>query len=137
VPIIGADFLPPDQPQDRQPVAPAARRRGEREPVDGYDKGRGYEIGKGQYLLIEEEELEAIEIASTHTIGIDSFVPAGARRFRCVSVPGRSGIAIAEIKAGAPFGMDGDARGQTGHGSGYNVALRASAQTCSASVSRS
>ena len=32
-------------------------------------------IGKSQYLLIEDEELEAIEIASTHTIDIDSFVP--------------------------------------------------------------
>jgi DNA end-binding protein Ku len=46
-----------------------------REVVEAYDKARGYEIGKGQYLLIEDEELEAIEIASTHTIDIDSFVP--------------------------------------------------------------
>jgi hypothetical protein len=27
--IIGVDFLPPDQPQDRQPAAPAAHRRGD------------------------------------------------------------------------------------------------------------
>jgi DNA end-binding protein Ku len=46
-----------------------------REVVETQDKARGYEIGKGQYLLIEDEELEAIEIASTHTIDIDSFVP--------------------------------------------------------------
>ena len=46
-----------------------------REVVEAYDKARGYEIGKGQYLLIEDDELEAIEIASTHTIDIDSFVP--------------------------------------------------------------
>jgi len=45
-----------------------------REPVDGSDKARGYEIGKGQFLLVEDEELEAIEIESTHTIAIDSFV---------------------------------------------------------------
>src|ERR1700674_1490930 len=31
--------------------------------------------GKGQFLLIEDAELEAIEIESTHTIDIDSFVP--------------------------------------------------------------
>ena len=43
--------------------------------VETQDKARGYEIGKGQYLLIEDEEQEAIEIASTHTIDIDSFVP--------------------------------------------------------------
>jgi DNA end-binding protein Ku len=39
------------------------------------DKGRGYEIAKGQYLLVEDAELEAIEIESTHTIEIDNFVP--------------------------------------------------------------
>jgi DNA end-binding protein Ku len=44
-----------------------------REPVDGHDKARGYEIGRGQHLLIEDEEIEAIEIKSTHTIDIDSF----------------------------------------------------------------
>jgi DNA end-binding protein Ku len=46
-----------------------------REAVGGSDKARGYEIGKGQFLLVEDEELEAIEIESTHTIDIDSFVP--------------------------------------------------------------
>jgi DNA end-binding protein Ku len=46
-----------------------------REPVDGSDKARGYEIAKGQFLLVEDDELEVIEIESTHTIEIDSFVP--------------------------------------------------------------
>jgi DNA end-binding protein Ku len=46
-----------------------------REPVDPDHKGRGYEIAKGQYLIVEDEELEAIEIESTHVIEIDSFVP--------------------------------------------------------------
>ena len=45
-----------------------------REAVEAYDKARGYEIRKGQYLLVDDQELEAIEIASTHTIDIDSFV---------------------------------------------------------------
>ena len=45
-----------------------------REPVEGHDKARGYEIGKSQFILVEDEELEAIEIESTHTIDIDSFV---------------------------------------------------------------
>src|SRR3984893_18719389 len=45
-----------------------------REVVGAHEKARGYEIGKGQYLLVEDDELEAIEIASTHTIDIDSFV---------------------------------------------------------------
>ena len=47
------------------------------EPVDKEDIGRGYEIGKGEYLLIVDEELEKIQIESTHTIEIDSFVPRG------------------------------------------------------------
>src|SRR5438034_10403663 len=46
-----------------------------RAPVAPEHKGRGYEVAKGQYLMVEEEELEAIEIESTHTIEIDSFVP--------------------------------------------------------------
>jgi DNA end-binding protein Ku len=45
------------------------------EPVDREDIGRGYEIGKGQYLQVDDEELEKIHIESTHTILIDSFVP--------------------------------------------------------------
>jgi DNA end-binding protein Ku len=45
------------------------------EPVAPEHKGRGYEVAKGQYLLVEDAELEAIEIASTHTIEIDNFVP--------------------------------------------------------------
>jgi DNA end-binding protein Ku len=46
-----------------------------REPVAPEHKGRGYEVAKGQYLVVEDDELEAIEIASTHVIEIDSFVP--------------------------------------------------------------
>lgn len=45
------------------------------DPVDKEDIGRGYEVGKGEYVLVEDEELEKIKIESTHTIDIDSFVP--------------------------------------------------------------
>jgi DNA end-binding protein Ku len=45
--------------------------------VDREAIGRGYEIGKGQYLTVEDDELEKIKIESTHTIEIDSFVPRG------------------------------------------------------------
>ena len=47
------------------------------EPVDKEDVGRGYEVAKGQYIQVEDEELEKIQIESTHTIEIDSFVPRG------------------------------------------------------------
>ncbi|MCP9629900.1 Ku protein [Rhodopseudomonas palustris] len=46
------------------------------EVVDKDQKGRGYEVRKGKYVEIEKEELEAVQIESTHTIDIDSFVPA-------------------------------------------------------------
>jgi DNA end-binding protein Ku len=44
-------------------------------PVDKDQKGRGYEVSKGKYVEIEPEELEAVEVESTHTIDIDTFVP--------------------------------------------------------------
>lgn len=47
-----------------------------REPVDAADKGRGYEVDKGVYIQIEDDEVEGLEIESKHTIEIDSFVPA-------------------------------------------------------------
>ena len=44
-------------------------------PVSAEDKGRGYEYAKGVYLQVEDEELEAIAIESSHMIGVDRFVP--------------------------------------------------------------
>jgi DNA end-binding protein Ku len=46
-----------------------------REPVENEDKGRGYEVDKGVYIQVEDDEIEALEIESNHTIDIDSFVP--------------------------------------------------------------
>jgi Ku protein len=43
--------------------------------VEGDQKGRGYELSKGRYVPIDEEELKAVELESTHTIDIDTFVP--------------------------------------------------------------
>lgn len=43
--------------------------------VDKDHKGRGYELSKGRYVAIDEEELEAVKLESTHTIEIDDFVP--------------------------------------------------------------
>jgi DNA end-binding protein Ku len=44
--------------------------------VDRENKGRGYEVGKGRFVEVDEEELKAVQIESTHTIDIDSFVPS-------------------------------------------------------------
>jgi DNA end-binding protein Ku len=43
--------------------------------VESDQKGRGYEVSKGEYVEIEKEELEAVQVESNHTIDIDSFVP--------------------------------------------------------------
>ena len=48
--------------------------------VESDQKGRGYELKKGEYVEIEKEELEAVQIESNHTIDIDSFVPQGRDR---------------------------------------------------------
>ncbi len=45
------------------------------EVVEKEQKGRGYEVNKGEYVPIEKEELEAVQIESNHTIDIDNFVP--------------------------------------------------------------
>ena len=45
------------------------------QPVDKDDIKKGYEYAKGQYVLVEDAELEKIKIESTHTIDIDRFVP--------------------------------------------------------------
>jgi DNA end-binding protein Ku len=43
--------------------------------VESQDKGRGYEIGKDQYLPVEDQELDNLALESTHTIDIEKFVP--------------------------------------------------------------
>jgi DNA end-binding protein Ku len=43
--------------------------------VDTEHKGRGYELSKGRYVAIDEDELKAVEIESTHTVDIEGFAP--------------------------------------------------------------
>ena len=44
-------------------------------PVEPEDRVKGYQIDKGQYVLVEEDELDNVALASTHTIDIEEFVP--------------------------------------------------------------
>jgi DNA end-binding protein Ku len=44
--------------------------------VEGDQKGRGYELKKGEYVEVEKGELDAVQVESNHTIDIDSFVPS-------------------------------------------------------------
>jgi DNA end-binding protein Ku len=51
------------------------------------DKGRGYELGKGRYVEIDQEELDAVEVESTRTVDIDAFVPAAEIDKRYLNKP--------------------------------------------------
>jgi DNA end-binding protein Ku len=44
-------------------------------PVDDDDIVKAYEISKGKYIEIRDEELEAVALKSKHVIEIDEFVP--------------------------------------------------------------
>ena len=55
--------------------------------VDPEHKGRGYELTKGKYVKIDDNELKAIEVESTHTIDIDGFVPRVSIDKRYVDKP--------------------------------------------------
>jgi DNA end-binding protein Ku len=45
------------------------------EPVEAEDRVKGYQLEKGQYVLVEEDELDNVALESTHTIDIEEFVP--------------------------------------------------------------
>jgi DNA end-binding protein Ku len=45
------------------------------EPVEPEDRVKGYQVDKGQYVLVEDEELDNVALESTHTIDIEKFVP--------------------------------------------------------------
>ena len=45
------------------------------EPVEQEDRVKGYQFDKGQYVLVEEDELDNVALESTHTIDIEQFVP--------------------------------------------------------------
>ena len=45
-------------------------------PVDEDDEVKGYPRGEDDYVLLEDEELEAVALESTRTIDIDEFVPS-------------------------------------------------------------
>ena len=45
------------------------------EPVDTADRVKGYQVAKGQYVLVEDTDLEALKIESTKILEIETFVP--------------------------------------------------------------
>jgi DNA end-binding protein Ku len=45
------------------------------DPVEPSDQVKGYEVAKGEYVTMEDDELKAVQLESNHTIDIERFVP--------------------------------------------------------------
>src|SRR6266498_807292 len=60
--------------KDLTPIAYEKVRRDDREPVDPDDIVRGFEIEKGRYVPLEEEDLDRLDVELTHSIDICDFV---------------------------------------------------------------
>ncbi len=45
------------------------------EPIDPVDRVKGYQVAKGQCVMVEDDDLEALKIDSTRMIDIETFVP--------------------------------------------------------------
>jgi len=45
------------------------------EPVQTEDQAKGYEVAKGEFIMLEDDELKAVQVESNHTIDIERFVP--------------------------------------------------------------
>src|SRR3954469_1305954 len=79
------------------------------EPVPPEQKGRGYEIAKGQYLLVEDEEFDRIQIESTHVIDIEN-IPRQSRGLylrsrskRLFGVANAAPVEVSRLKAAKEF----------------------------------
>ncbi|MNS09797.1 putative DNA repair protein YkoV [compost metagenome] len=45
-------------------------------PIERSDLVKGYEVSKGEYILLTDEEIKSVKLESTKTIDIERFVPA-------------------------------------------------------------
>jgi DNA end-binding protein Ku len=45
------------------------------DPVESDSQIKGYEVAKGEFIQIEDDELKAVQLESNHTIDIERFVP--------------------------------------------------------------
>jgi DNA end-binding protein Ku len=57
------------------------------EVVSRDDMVRGYEVAKGQYMIVEDSEVDAVQIESTRAIDIDQFVPQNEIDERYIDSP--------------------------------------------------
>lgn len=57
------------------------------EPVEAEDQVKGYPVSKGNYVVVEDDEIDSVRIESTHTIEIESFVPRAEVDERYLDTP--------------------------------------------------
>ena len=69
------DQLQSDQPRDRPSHPLPQGRRRDRRGGASDQIVKGYEVAKGEYVEIADDELQSISLDSTKTIEIDEFVP--------------------------------------------------------------
>src|SRR5215210_6873046 len=60
--------------EDLTPIAYEKVRRDDRQPVDADEIVRGFEIEKGRYVPLDDEDLDRLDIELTHSIDICDFV---------------------------------------------------------------
>jgi len=42
--------------------------------VEADDQVKGYEVGKGEFIQVEDDEIKSVQVESNHTIDIEQFV---------------------------------------------------------------
>ena len=47
------------------------------DPVETESQIKGYEVAKGEFIQIEDDEIKSVQLESNHTIDIERFVPRG------------------------------------------------------------
>lgn len=55
--------------------------------VESEEQVKGYEIAKGEFIVIEDDELKAVQLESNHTIDIERFVPRAEVNELCLDTP--------------------------------------------------
>lgn len=82
------------------------------EEVGPNDQVKGYAVGKNNYVTVEDEELDAIRIESTHTVEIEKFVPRAEIDERYMDAPYY--LAPDDRVAQEPFAVIRDAMRESG-----------------------
>ncbi|WP_442582652.1 non-homologous end joining protein Ku [Mesorhizobium sp. ASY16-5R] len=71
----------------REPVKSAYLDEGTSKVVEAEDQVKGYELGNGEFLLLEPDEIKALKLSSEHTLEVEDFVDLDAVDQRYLDKP--------------------------------------------------